>query len=966
MSRILLASLIAISLSPALTQEKDKAKQATEDQAILPDKLDKLTLTLDPGGHTAVIQKVFFTPDSKQLITCGWDHCIRIWDVETGEAVKALYPPGVGPLQAVALSPDGKRLAVGSMYPEKGSTSHLIYLIALPEGRVERLLKGHTEMINALSFSGDGKRLASIGASRGTKFKKSADNMIRIWNLERDEPPQVLKLRTGGDTFFTLTLSPDGRRIAGLAKKNRGIILDLATGKEVATIQGSIEAGVVWSPDGKTLATGDANRLHLWDADGKPRSQINRHVLWIAFTKDSRSVLAGGYTKGGFSATLVDVATGTVGKDFRPKGLKFSDAHDGALSADGRYAATAGGKGGLDPDHAVFIWNMHDGTVHKRLAAKSWIGGKTPRAAWNASGDAVSWDESPQKPSFHLGDLKFGPHIPAKDVRAAVWKQNDLALERDGLNEVKVLKAGVEITRLRFLLSNLVTFAGKDRVVLASTRQAQFVLHDAHTGDVLRRFTGFGPGLTSIAPSPDGRFLLTISRDDQTLRIWSLDRDKPLLSLYVQGQDWIAWAPEGYYAATPGGEKLMGWTVDNGMSEMPTYHPVERFRKQFYRPDVIKLLLAKGNLKDALEAANLELKKQGIAVPEGQAELEKLLPPRAFLQILDKANLPRLKVRASAVATVPSQPVTALRLIVDGRPLPDGAGIKNFTPGVKQAEAEWTIDLPPGKHHLAVLARSPDVSSVSEPVEVEFLVKAQQPVMHVLAIGVSDYQDKTLKLDFAAKDAEDIANHFQKSCNGQLFREVKGQPLVNGQARRDTILKHLADLRKNVGPNDLVVVFFAGHGVKEKDKFYLLTVEAKTNDLAKTALSGEDLRKALGDVSSSCQVLLMLDACHSSAGVKNFRPAVDDITRNLTDDECGVAVFCAAMAHEKALEKSGNGLFTRAVGDALQSAKGHPRTGRLYLHHLHAYVFDRVSDESDDRQHPFLSLPWIVESFPVR
>ena len=40
-------------------------------------------------------------------------------------------------------------------------------------------------------------------------------------------------------------------------------------------------------------------------------------------------------------------------------------------------------------------------------------------------------------------------------------------------------------------------------------------------------------------------------------------------------------------------------------------------------------------------------------------------------------------------------------------------------------------------------------------------------------------------------------------------------------------------------------------------------------------------------------------------------------------------------------------------------------TGRLYLHHLHTFVFDRVSDESEDRQHPFLSLPWVVESFPV-
>ena len=83
-----------------------------------------------------------------------------------------------------------------------------------------------------------------------------------------------------------------------------------------------------------------------------------------------------------------------------------------------------------------------------------------------------------------------------------------------------------------------------------------------------------------------------------------------------------------------------------------------------------------------------------------------------------------------------------------------------------------------------------------------------------------------------------------------------------------------------------------------------------------------ELRRSLGEF--PCQVLLILDACHSSGSLKNFRPAVDDITRNLTDDDCGVAVLCAAMSHEKALERGGNGLFTRAVVQALNRAEGVP------------------------------------------
>ena len=63
----------------------------------------------------------------------------------------------------------------------------------------------------------------------------------------------------------------------------------------------------------------------------------------------------------------------------------------------------------------------------------------------------------------------------------------------------------------------------------------------------------------------------------------------------------------------------------------------------------------------------------------------------------------------------------------------------------------------------------------------------------------------------------------------------------------------------------------------------------------------------------------MLDACHSAGfgeGKKlaklGLKPATDDVARDLTDDDYGVAVMCAAMAHEKAEGKDGHGLFTQA------------------------------------------------------
>ena len=119
--------------------------------------------------------------------------------------------------------------------------------------------------------------------------------------------------------------------------------------------------------------------------------------------------------------------------------------------------------------------------------------------------------------------------------------------------------------------------------------------------DPLARLHGHHDSVSDLAPSPDGKLLLSASLD-QTLKIWNIAKpgeEKLLLTLFFAGEDWIIWTPEGYYAATPGGEKLMGWTVFHGFDKLKSFYPAERFRKQLYRPDVIKLVLEKGSVAEA-------------------------------------------------------------------------------------------------------------------------------------------------------------------------------------------------------------------------------------------------------------------------------------------------------------------------------------------------------------------------------
>ena len=208
---------------------------------------------------------------------------------------------------------------------------------------------------------------------------------------------------------------------------------------------------------------------------------------------------------------------------------------------------------------------------------------------------------------------------------------------------------------------------------------------------------------------------------------------------------------------------------------------------------------------------------------------------------------------------------------------------------------------------------------------------------------------------------------------GRLFGDVKPTVLVNDKATRDAVLGALKNLRKQVKANDLLVVFFAGHGAKDGDQFYLLTHEAKVNQLEGTALSGREVAQRLkGNSLSSitdygCMPFRRL---WRPGRVDEEPPQAGDRRRHahLHRRRSGRGGDVAAMGTEEASENGEHGLFTLELVKALtdKQASFNHANKKQYLHHLQADVFDWVVDESKDKQHPFLHLPWVMQSFPVR
>jgi hypothetical protein len=484
---------------------------------------------------------------------------------------------------------------------------------------------------------------------------------------------------------------------------------------------------------------------------------------------------------------------------------------------------------------------------------------------------------------------------------------------------------------------------------------------------------------TDIAESPDGRFLLAAS-DVGLLRIFTLAGDgkiRSLLNVSVAGKEWIAWADPGaywwemtpaYYACSPGGERLAGWRVDRGTDEAAEFYALGQFRKALYRPDVIKLLLKTASVEKALELADRERGKE-----TKQTALQNLVPPRVRITSpAPGSKLEKSEVTVEAVAESVGEPVTALQLLLDGRPHGGASEIRRVKqPRRGEVRESWTLELPPGKHRLQVLADSAVSQGKSADIEVVYpggSEEVKRPRLYVLAVGVSRYQDASLRLHYAASDAEAVVGAFETSSKA-LFREIMVHKVLDGDASRAGILKELGWLRREITQRDVGVVFFSGHGDKDTDgNLYFLPADVDPKDLPSSAVPAEQVKKMLTAMPG--RILLLLDACHSG-GIdgpkKKGGSLTDDLVRDLVSDENGLVVMCSSTGRESSLENNDKrrGNFTQALVEGLAGKGGKTADGAVYLHHLDAYVTDRVKELSRGQQHPVTARPASIRSFPL-
>ena len=393
----------------------------------------------------------------------------------------------------------------------------------------------------------------------------------------------------------------------------------------------------------------------------------------------------------------------------------------------------------------------------------------------------------------------------------------------------------------------------------------------------------------------------------------------PVLSVYV-GDDnqWIVWTPQGYYDASPGADRLIGWHVNRGPEKSARFFEVQQFRKQLYRPDIIDRILGGENVSDAIRIAN-EAKNIDVAhdfrSPSEIAEVHppyvSIISPKADSKVRGRVNF---RVRVESMNGLPIQEATLML---------NGGVVKLFEPAdVSESfsvEVSHDVELEDGDNQLAVLASNTSSRSDYIYVTVNNVVTQNdvrpdgyRPDAHVLVVGVSVDGSPNAN---SGKDAANFAQMVEQNSEGRIYNKVNVRLLADNDATREKILDGFQWLVDHAKPKDTVIIYYGSPAFSDsRDNFYLGANGIDKQRLRATAISWREFTDTLHEDLPSCQRVVFLDT-HPTDG--SIRPGMRNPLLDLALPERGTSFFCSNTLQQES-QNTTKSRFVQAIIGSLK------------------------------------------------
>ena len=522
-------------------------------------------ITLGPGtravlaGHYNSVREVALSPDGNTALSASCaklnsnDGCSQgelvLWDLKTGSDLRR-FDGHSDWINAVSFSPDGKSALSGSGDGE-------LILWDVETGLKIRRFEGHTSGVNSITFSPDGQ----------TALSGSDDTTLILWDVETGLKIRRFEGHTGG--VNSVAFSPDGQTALSGSDDTTLILWDVPSGVEIRRFEGHINfvTDLAFNHDGLTMLSGGDNSLRMWDLEtGEEirRQSFGSTVDWLEISPDGRTLLIGGI---GPDIRIWDVERWQeVQTLLADRQSELNLVASAAISLDGLQAFSGYSDGGLR------LWNLGGQAGLRRFETDG-----TPLFAVAITPDGDRLLTGDAKETSIIWDVQSGEALRRLEDNASVVPPNGVALSLDGKYA---------------LVGSGDAFGG--------TNAMSLILWDAETSEEIRRFEGHRSIIRSVALSPDGRMALSGSQGDygNDLFLWDVETGEQIRRIDTDDDiTSIAFSADGSLALTGSvfASNLTLWDVATGQQIRRFEGPVDLVFDVAFGPDEKSVLSASGD-----------------------------------------------------------------------------------------------------------------------------------------------------------------------------------------------------------------------------------------------------------------------------------------------------------------------------------------------------------------------------------
>jgi len=307
-----------------------------------------------------------------------------------------------------------------------------------------------------------------------------------------------------------------------------------------------------------------------------------------------------------------------------------------------------------------------------------------------------------------------------------------------------------------------------------------------------------------------------------------------------------------------------------------------------------------------------------------------------------------------------------LEVLVNGRSITadDARGIKPVTrEAPRRLNFDQPVPLTRGENRIQVKVTDTDGLVTQRTVSVYYTPSRRN--VWAVVVGINDYPQLP-KLKYAVNDAK----AFQRLLvEKNLVPAENITVLLNEQATLRKLRSALGTgLKGAADSDDMVIIFYAGHGATERDAMsmdgdglekYILTYDSDPSDLFSTALPMRDLALIFNRIRSE-RLIFIADACYSGASggrtvsVTGLRANIADTFLDRIAAGRGKVIISASAANEVSVERDElqHGVFTYYLLEGLKGPADTDGDGLVTVDEAYRYVSNRVPQATHQEQHP--------------